>query len=330
MCLIRKCRKCHKEFSVNERHQAFIICDNCKPDAKTLYELFVVEGKTKKEISTLYGLTTKVIKSLLSKNKIKKRCNLFGYTRKICAECYYSFYTNNENIVCNICLNENKGIEEIDFVKCKICNVRKKSLVTHIVRLHKVSAKEYKERYNVQLLCKKVQNDINSKVSNTLRKQWEQGDYDHLFTWVREENIPEKEIDKISENIVYVGGNKKDHKRFWIRTSKLRNPDFVVIDDIEYCKKIKDKSWFEKQDIVAEDYLNKKIKIKKVIEHNGFYWHNRRFKEKNENKDLIIKQYEKDMIEDYKKANIECLVVWDFQLQNDKLNTYNLINNFVK
>ena len=33
------------------------------------------------------------------------------------------------------------------------------------------------------------------------------------------------------------------------------------------------------------------------------------------------------MIEDYKKANINCLVVWDFQLVNDKINTYKRMNN---
>jgi len=65
-------------------------------------------------------------------------------------------------------------------------------------------------------------------------------------------------------------------------------------------------NWVEKQDKVSKDFIKGKIKI---------------------SKGRGLEKYEQDMIEDYKKANINCLVVWDFQLVNDKINTYKRMNN---
>lgn len=47
-------------------------------------------------------------------------------------------------------------IEEQDYVICKECGIKGKNLQFHILIVHKISIKEYKEKYNNDIVCKKL------------------------------------------------------------------------------------------------------------------------------------------------------------------------------
>jgi len=76
------------------------------------------------------------------------------------------------------------------------------------------------------------------------------------------------------------------------------------------------------QDKVSKDFINGFIKIKKVIELNGYHWHSQRFNGRTK------KEYEKNMVNDFKSINVDCLVIWDNEL-NTLNNVKRRINDFI-
>ena len=97
----------------------------------------------------------------------------------------------------------------------------------------------------------------------------------------------------------------------------VKNPDFIVVEN--------DKVNDYKKDIEKNGFLkdrNLKKSIKKVIEHFGDYWHG-------ECKTGIRNDlHEKQIIENYKKVGIDCLVIWEHELKDiDSLKIK--INNFL-
>jgi hypothetical protein len=59
------------------------------------------------------------------------------------------------------------------------------------------------------------------------------------------------------------------------------------------------------------------------VEYNGLYWHKFRFNNR------TLKEYEQDMINEYKNVGIDCLVVWDFQLEKNRAFILQKIENFI-
>jgi hypothetical protein len=294
-----------------------------KPSKETLYILYVVEAKTVKEISLIRNLSKKVVKTLLRKYGIYKTSSLLGFCRKLCYECGKVFYTKENTFVCNKCKKLDLGVENVNFVRCKICNARLESLVTHVTRIHGISSKDYQEKFKSLIICKSLSNKIGIKISNTIKKQWQQGLHNSSCHIVNQNKF-EKEISAISDKLVYVGGYKSGYKRLWLRTSRLRNPDFVVINDNSIIEQLKVyESWYEKQDAIVKLIEENKLSFYKIIECNGLYWHKKRFAGR------TLEQYEKDVIIDYKKIGKECLVVWDFQIKNNKSEAYKFIIDFI-
>lgn len=58
------------------------------------------------------------------------------------------------------------GIDGIDYVTCKICGYKNTNISTHVTRFHKISAKEYREKYgeDEKLFCKKVRDKFSERM----------------------------------------------------------------------------------------------------------------------------------------------------------------------
>jgi hypothetical protein len=330
MLFVRNCSKCNKDINVENKYlNNKFICDNCKPNKEILYKLFCVERKTIKEIDKIYNLSSKIIKNLLDKYSIYKNSEMFGYVKKTCLECYNIFITNKNSNICDKCekLNNNCGEEDVDFVICKVsnCNVKRINLVKHIINFHKITVKDYEKQYGHRAICQNMINSSKKILSEVVKKLWEKGVYNNIC-YFNEQNKLEKQISSISDNIIFVGGCKKDHKRLFLRikNDKLRNPDFIIINNKEYLNKLKQfQNWYDIQDFITNDYNNNNLIFNKVIEFNGLHWHSKRFNNR------TLEQYEQDMIEDYKNIGIDCLVIWDFELNNEKEKVYKRILNFI-
>jgi hypothetical protein len=341
----KSCINCKKIITVENKYVSFVFCnDKCKEqyysklvhinypnkkkyvlDKQEIYRLFVVEEKTLYEISQIYEVPIKKLKKYLNKTRIKKKTCLKGYYKIKCLKCSHIFVSSTKDKFCKKCIKKEEErfigkIENIDYVECKVCFEKRENLVTHVTRMHNLSVKQYQRKFKSEVVCENLRSRMSKKISSTLKREWETGKYDYLC-WPVNRNNFEKELDDISCQIVYVGGQKQNYKRLWVRTSRLRNPDFVILDQ-DYCKKLTGE-WFEIQDKVSKDFIDGKIKVTKVIEHNGLYWHKKRFNGRS------LEQYERDTIKDYKSIGIKCLVVWDFQLENSKTKTYKRIKKFV-
>jgi len=110
-----------------------------------------------------------------------------------------------------------------------------------------------------------------------------------------------------------------------MRTSRLRNPDFVVIEDRKYLKNLNEyENWYEIQDKVSKDFIECFIKIRRIIQLNGYYWHFQRFEGRTK------EEYEKDMIEEFKMMGKECLVIWDIEIHDNFEKVKERIYNFLE
>jgi len=113
----------------------------------------------------------------------------------------------------DICMNCRKEIQNKDRIKvtCKICSKEMLDLSSHIIRIHEMSVKDYKEKYNVDKVCyhsdeRRRKNsesqkgslrseESNKKRSETLRKKHKLGLIDitsHRTNKWREERSKEK------------------------------------------------------------------------------------------------------------------------------------------
>lgn len=56
-------------------------------------------------------------------------------------------------------------IENIDYVVCKLCGLKSENISSHVVRVHELSAKEYKSNFpNSHLFCEKTRNKFKEKM----------------------------------------------------------------------------------------------------------------------------------------------------------------------
>jgi hypothetical protein len=203
-------------------------------------------------------------------------------------------------------------------LSCKMCDNEKilykpKRLWVHINRVHDVSHEDYFGHFPNE----KVQiQEIGPKQLKTPKEEYlkkgqivESMQCPKIRRHCKPMNLPENLIRLTFENLLFVGGSFKNTKRLWVYTSQKRNPDFVVITDKDYLLSLKSLTPEIIQDKVSNDFIKKEINIRKVVEFCGLYWHSQNFNGR------TIEQYELDMINDYKIAKIQCLVVWDFELK---------------
>ena len=212
------------------------------------------------------------------------------------------------------------GVLGKNFVICKICGAKRENIVTHIKRVHKISSEEYRKIYNSSVISDNCSKKLGDSVAKTIKRLWEIGKYNPIC-YGHEPNKSELKLQKISTKLVFTGGNIKGYGRLWLRTGKrLRNPDFIVTDNEKY----RNKKWYEIQDQVSKDFINGYLKINKVVELNGLYWHSFRFNGKTK------EEYEKSIIDDYAQIGIKCKVIWDDELRKNIETVKNKIMSFVE
>lgn len=78
-------------------------------------------------------------------------------------------------------------------------------------------------------------------------------------------------------------------------------------------------TWEEKQNKIVEDYKNKKLEVKKVIEFCGLNWHRQRSGFVNK------EQYKEDFNKSYKEIGIQCLLIWDYELRDPVYLNYKVL-----
>lgn len=77
------------------------------------------------------------------------------------------------------CDVKNKPIEGIDFVHCKLCNFKAKTLTKHITQTHKISKKDYESQFlNAQISCRSSISSFKDRGQNFawLKRAKERGD----------------------------------------------------------------------------------------------------------------------------------------------------------
>jgi predicted Fe-S protein YdhL (DUF1289 family) len=353
MCKNAKiCKRCGGSQDVDD---ARIFCKTCKPTKEQLFKWYIIESKSKKEIIRLLNLNYSFklyehnltfllrlycLKQKKLKNKIKNQYiriapknfkllkNMPIYEKFdfdiSCEEAIKQIHSNSIKTV-KLELDEHKSLGEDDLVECKICGAKRKTLVSHVTKIHKISNQDYKRIFNAQVVSKKESEALSKRNSVNMKTAWKEGrcNYDAFIFKQRNINADEQILQSLSKNIVYVGGSKKGCKSLRFKTSYYRNPDFVVIKNDDYLKTLNGlEEWYEIQNKVTEDFRNGIFNIDKVIEYNGLYWHQKRFNGRTK------EQYEQDEIDDYKLAKINCLVIWDNELKNINV-VKNKIDNFV-
>ncbi len=232
---------------------------------------------------------------------------------KECPICKKSVYAMRFNKHYEKCLEREEyfsdKIENIDYVVCKICGCKKLSLKKHL-ESHNICAKQYKNKYNSPIECEKSE----KKAKESYNKRYGIDSRGSAFPH-DSKNKCEELIDNITpDNVIF-----SDRKYYVALKNKewVKNPDFIVVEN--------DKVNDYKKDIEKNGFLkdrNLKKSIKKVIEHFGDYWHG-------ECKTGIKNDlHEKQIIENYKKVGIDCLVIWEHELKDiDSLKIK--INNFL-
>jgi hypothetical protein len=145
----------------------------------------------------------------------------------------------------------------------------------------------------------------------------------------------EKAVDSIGNKfLIYVGSSRHGQKRLFIDIGNGRSkcPDFVIINN-EYfeSQKIDQINKNDLQTKIANDFYNGKLKIKKVVECFGAFWHKPKniFVKDFIKKTELIENEENKLKNIYNKINIECLIIWDFLFYNDQQSSLQKINNFV-
>lgn len=278
---ITVCIRCNKEFKrISKRSERF--CPNCKENFTT-----------DEEIKRLY------FEEFLDSQEISNHFNIpISYVHK----------------------KLNKFIKK-DFIQCLECKEEgiefyREKLTKHLISKHGMNSEEYEKKWNVKLFS----NRIRERQSKIIKDKWRNGNYNSLCYKI-EINNNEKEILKISNKIIYTGGNSEKASKLWIKSNKrFRSPDFIIVEDRDYLKNLKElQTWEEKQNKINEDYKNRKLEIKKVIEFCGSNWHRQRADYTNDN------QYTNDFIRSYSEIGIKCLIIWDYELKDPQFLNYKVL-----
>lgn len=205
------------------------------------------------------------------------------------------------------------------FVTCKFCNKKFFDIKSHIENYHHISFETYLNIFHLE----------NSNL-RTFPKTYSSGIHRIKFDFVpddkettsilkrrNEMNTFETNVSKLLPNHVLFA----DTKFYVVCKEQYKmteiNPDFIVTD-INLTEQIKN-------DININGHLQDKnlyASINKVIECFGDYWHSSKFSGMtNEQHELHIKQL-------YKQAHIDCLVIWEHEL-NDIQTLQNKIYDFL-
>jgi len=300
------CLKCNCQFNSN---LLWPKCPNCNTNLATCTRCHQLFERTSK-VKEIYCTNCKT--NFITKEELKKLIEIEFWTIqeisdhfKIPIRYVHDLYGKEDSIECLIC--KEKGIE-----------FKRQKLAKHLISTHQINSQTYEKLYNT----KSQTDSVKQRHSEMIKKSWEKGAYNKI-SFQHDINKSEKSILTISNKLVFIGANKENLQRFYLRTpSGLKNPDFIVIEDQTCLNNIKSLTWEEKQNNVYNDFINGSLSIKKVLEFCGQNWHSERFN------GMSLQQYTQKIIDDYKSIAIDCLVVWDYELQMDPTLTKNKIRNF--
>jgi hypothetical protein len=213
-----------------------------------------------------------------------------------------------------------------NFVFCKICEkqgkiIKRKRIWSHLNKIHNINVFEYLKQFpDEKIQIKEIMDIHKQKINKTMLEKYGQKKE------IKQYNF-NKDIDLLIntfENLIFINANIEKNKKFFVKTNNIRNPEFVVIYNNDYLQNIKKLSVQQAYFNVSNDFIKQSIKITKVLEFKNFQWHCNRCG------DLDKKMYELEIINDYKNANLECLIVWDEDLLNNKQETLIKIEKFIK
>jgi hypothetical protein len=103
-----------------------------------------------------------------------------------CLKCYYDLKRTIVNcIFCKAkikkykieehlkeCVYRDDLVENVDYVQCKVCNLKQKSITAHLKIVHKISKNEYIEKYNSAIICESSVKNYQDSAAKTGNSQW--------------------------------------------------------------------------------------------------------------------------------------------------------------
>jgi len=242
------------------------------------------------------------------------------------------------------------GVEGINYVTCKICNIKQFELRTHLPIRHNISEEEYKLKYPGALTCriktrqKRIENncmnrpEIVEKISIAMKGKPSplKGKSYHDFM---DEDKAILRTQRISK-----GNNGKHH------TEETKKRISIIQSDPEFKKRVQ-KSLLERPTSLESQLIaiiqkynlpfqytgDKRFNIKGkskqplnpdfihnseqvCIDINGSYWHSQNITGRTREEE------EQHQIDSYAQNNWHCIVVWDYELQDEE----QLLNKLTK
>ena len=208
------------------------------------------------------------------------------------------------------------------YIKCMICNNKFFDIKTHIENYHHIDYNEYLLKWNIQdysmniinnpaylqprnrIFFNLVANDKAKPTTSIISRRNEMNNFERQIKMMLPDNV------LFADTKFYVAIHRN-------RIKTRRNPDFIVVPN----------EWLDaiNIDIMINGYVcNPELykKINKVIECFGMYWHSDKFT------GLSNAQHEQQVKIEYAKAGINCLVIWETDL-NDKIKLQNKIDYFL-
>jgi len=169
------------------------------------------------------------------------------------------------------------GVEEADYVVCRMCGARRKNLGKHITIAHRITVSEYNARFGKHsLMCNETKMKCAGKTPNKLELSF---------------------ASDTPEYVVFTGDGKyyvSDSKR-----AKTRIPDFVVYHDKKKFREYK------------KGTVPNEIRTNLVVELFGNLAHSPHVTGVSRTK------HEQDYYRFYERLGITCLIFWEEDVRND-------------
>ena len=208
-------------------------------------------------------------------------------------------------------------IENIDYIRCPICNIPKLHLKRHMLVEHNMTYIKFKSQFPDALI---VAPKVEQKSREAYNQKYGINSRGAAFQSNGMNNL-EKTINSITdENVIYADrliwySLKKDDKNI------VHTPDFIIVmpELLNDYLNIKNNNKYITND---NEYL--RVNIKGIIEIFGDYWHSQKFT------GVSNEQHELDIINFYQHFYKPCLILWEHEIKNNIDFIRNKINNFIK
>ena len=205
-------------------------------------------------------------------------------------------------------------IENVDYIRCPICNIPKLHLKRHIISEHNISFAEFKSRFPDALISAPT---VEQKARESYNKKYGIASRGAAFPHNKINKI-EQIINQITDKYVIYADrliwySKKENNKYIIHT-----PDFIIVKPNLIDKYLNIKN---NNKCITDEYL--RLNILGIIEVFGNYWHSNKFT------GISNKQHEQNIINFYKFFHKPCLILWEYEIKNNIEIIKKRINNFI-